>query len=94
MVWQGKDENGSALGENLFGVGTADAAAFFGEVLHVAVFVLMKPFFEHAVVCRRLTRSNASQDESQLARFVFDGLLEVGQVNSGKVRRTQCRIVI
>ena len=81
LIWQGEDKNRLALGENLFGVGATDAAAFFGEVLHVAVFVLMKPFFEHAVVYRRLARSNASQDESQLARFVFNGLLEVGQVD-------------
>jgi hypothetical protein len=28
---------------------------------------------------RRLRRSNASQDKSQLARFVFNGLFEIVQ---------------
>ena len=65
----------------MFGVRAARAAAFFGKIIHRAVFVLIEPFFKNVVVKRRLRRSNASQDKSQLARFVFNGLLEVGQVD-------------
>ena len=74
LIRQGKDENGFTFGEDLFWVSAAEAAAFFGEVLHCPVFVLCEPVFKNVVVCWRLTRSNASQDESQLARFFFDGL--------------------
>ena len=80
-IWDGKDENGFTFRENLFGIGTADAIAFFGEVVHCTVFARIDPFFENTVGCKCLARSNASQDKSQLARFVFNGLLEVGQVD-------------
>ena len=52
LVWQGEDENGLALGENLFEVGAADAITFFSEVVHCAVFARIEPFFEDTVRCR------------------------------------------
>ena len=60
----------------MFGVCAACAAAFFGKIIHRAVFVLIEPFFKDVVVKRRLRRSNASQDKSQLARFIFNGLFK------------------
>jgi len=36
----------------------------------------IQPFLKDVEMCGRITRSNASQDESQLARFVFYGLGE------------------
>jgi hypothetical protein len=48
--------------------------------LHRAVLVLIEPGFKDVVMSGRLARSNASQDESQLARFFFDGLCERYQI--------------
>ena len=58
----------------MFGVCAAGAASFFREILHCGVHVLVEPIFKDVVMSGRLARSNASQDKSQLARFVFDGL--------------------
>ncbi len=78
-VGQGEDENGLALGKDLFGVGAAGAAAFFGKIVHRAMPAFRQPVFKNGIMRRRLTRSNASQDESQLARFFLDGLFERGE---------------
>lgn len=78
LVGQGKDEDGFTFGEDLFGVDTANTAAFFGKVIHRAVFAFCQPCFKVGIMRRRLRRSNASQDESQLARFFLDGLFERG----------------
>ena len=73
-------EDGFAFGKNLFWVCATDAAALFGEILHGAVLFFVEPRFKDVVMRWWLTRSNASQDESQLARFFFDGLFERCQI--------------
>lgn len=79
MIWHCQYKDGFTFGEDLFRVGAADAAAFFGEILHCAVQVLVEPFFKDVVMRGWLRRSNASQDESQLARLVFDRLFKCVQ---------------
>ena len=76
MIWHCQHKDGFTFGQDLFWVGAADAAAFFSEILHCAVLVLAEPFFKDIEVRGSLGRSNASQDESQLARFFLDGLFE------------------
>ena len=53
LIRQGKDENGFTFGEYLFGVRAARAAAFFGEIMHAAMFVLTEPFFKNVVMLWR-----------------------------------------
>jgi len=80
LVGQRQNKDGFTFGEDLFGVGAAGAATFFGKIIHRAVLAVCDPVFKSGIMRWRLTRSNASQDESQLARFVFDGLFEISQL--------------
>ena len=63
LVGQGEYENGFTFGEDLFWVGAACAAAFFGKIIHRAVHVSIQPVFENRKMRGRLRRSNASQDK-------------------------------
>lgn len=77
-VWQRQNKDGFTFGEDEFGVGAF--ARGVDEILHCAVITVGEPFLKSCVMRGRLTRSNASQDESQLARFFLDGLFQVRQV--------------
>ena len=77
IVWNCQYKDGFALGQDLFQVCATGSAAVLGQIVHCAVHVLVEPIFKDIVMCGRLGRSNASQDESQLARFVFDGLFKI-----------------
>ena len=72
-------KDGFTFGKDLLWVCAAGAASLGGEIIHGSMHVRVEPCFENAVIFRRLRRSNASQDESQLACFIFNGLFEFGQ---------------
>jgi hypothetical protein len=71
-------EDGSALGENLFRVGTAGARAFFGEIVHAAVMSLREPVFEGGVVRRRFRCGDPDEGEAQGMGLGNDAGFEVG----------------
>lgn len=74
MIWRSKNYDGLTFRQNLVWVGAAGTGALAGEIIHGAVMPFYEPVFECGVVWGWVRSCHASQDESQLACFVFDRL--------------------